>query len=48
LIEPLLKQRDEVSRNMCFVVWYLPIYTCRVGEGEGGSVHVQGAEKLTF
>jgi hypothetical protein len=42
----ILKQRDEMSRN---IVWYLPIYTCRVGgKGESVHVHVQGAEKLVF
>lgn len=46
LIKLLLKQRDEVSRNMYFVVWYLPIYTCMVGgNGECAS---EGAEKLVL
>jgi hypothetical protein len=46
LIELLLKQRDEVSRNMYFVVWYLPIYTCMIGGN--GECACEGAEKLVF
>jgi len=35
-----------VSRNMYAVVWYLPIYTCRIGgNGERAS---EGAEELVF
>jgi hypothetical protein len=46
LIELLLKQRDEVSKNMYFVVWYLPIYTCRIGGT--GECACEGAEELLF